>query len=257
MADVKDRLNAITSDAIDDAGGSPPEIKGVTDLPLRLVSGVIMVIIVSGALWLGGWWWVGFVALLAGLVLWEWNRLVKGFGVSALSEVTWLFFGAAYVTAAALALVQVRMSYGAFEVLFVFIAPVVAVDVGAYFMGRAVGGPKIAPSISPSKTWTGLLGGALAASALGIGIELMDFGPAAGEGFAWLSVGTAIVAGALIAVVAQTGDFFESWMKRRAGVKDSSNLIPGHGGVFDRADGFLAVFFVLFVVATAPGLLGF
>ena len=68
--------------------------------------------------------------------------------------------------------------------------------------------------------------------------------------------GTFAFAGVVIAVLAQTGDFFESWMKRRAGVKDSSNLIPGHGGVFDRADGFLAVFFVLFVVAVVPGLLG-
>lgn len=240
MADVKDRLNAITEKAMEDAGGPPPEIKGVTDLPLRLVSGVIMVLIVSGALWLGAWWWIGFIILLAGLVLWEWNRLVKAFKVSPLSEITWLFFGAAYISGAALALIQVRLSYGPFEVLFVFLAPIVAVDVGAYFMGRALGGPKIAPSISPSKTWAGLLGGALAASALGIGIELTDFGPAASPGFAWLGIGTAIIAGTLIACLAQTGDFFESWMKRRAGVKDSSNLIPGHGGIFDRTDGFLA-----------------
>ncbi|WP_255551843.1 phosphatidate cytidylyltransferase [Erythrobacter crassostreae] len=258
MAGVKDRLEEITNKALEDAGAKPAaEVKGVKDLPLRLVSGVIMVLVVSGALWLGGWWWVGFVSLFAGLVLWEWNRLVRGFNGSALSEVTWLFFGAAYVSAAGLALIQVRMTYGPLEVLLVFLAPIVAVDVGAYFMGRAVGGPKIAPSISPSKTWAGLLGGALAASALGITIELTDFGPAAGDGFAWLGIGTAVLAGTLIAVLAQTGDFFESWMKRRAGVKDSSNLIPGHGGVFDRADGFLAVYFVLFLVAVAPALLGF
>lgn len=231
-------------------------VRKLADLPVRFVSGVVMLAIVSAALWLGGWWWVGFVALLAGLVLWEWNRLVRGFGVAPLAEVTWTFFGAAYVSAAALALMQARMSYGPLEVLLIFLAPVVAVDVGAYFMGRAIGGPKIAPSISPSKTWAGLFGGALAASLLGIGIELFDFGPAASAGFAWLNMATAIVAGTLIAVIAQTGDFFESWMKRRAGVKDSSNLIPGHGGVFDRTDGFLAVFSVLFVVAVAPALLG-
>ncbi|MBD2842187.1 phosphatidate cytidylyltransferase [Erythrobacter sp. KMU-140] len=215
-----------------------------------------MAAVVSVALWLGGWWWVGFVALLAGLVLWEWNRLVRAFGLSALSEVAWSFAGAAYVSAAAYALMQVRMSYGPLEVLLVFLAPVVAVDVGAYFMGRAVGGPKIAPSISPSKTWAGLIGGGLAASVVGIGIDVTDFGPAAFEGFAWLNIVTAFAAGALVAVVAQTGDFFESWMKRRAGVKDSSNLIPGHGGVFDRADGFLAVYFVVFLIAVVPALLG-
>ncbi|WP_255548255.1 phosphatidate cytidylyltransferase [Erythrobacter ani] len=231
-------------------------VKGLADLPVRFVSGIVMVGIVSVALWLGGWWWVGFVALLAGLVLWEWNRLVRAFGLTALGEVAWSFFGAAYVSAAAYALMQVRMSYGPLEVLLVFLAPVVAVDVGAYFMGRAVGGPKIAPSISPSKTWAGLIGGALAAGAVGIGIDLTDFGPAAFEGFAWLNVVTAIAAGALVAVLAQSGDFFESWMKRRAGVKDSSNLIPGHGGVFDRADGFLAVYFVVFLIAVVPASLG-
>ncbi|PKP61493.1 MAG: phosphatidate cytidylyltransferase, partial [Alphaproteobacteria bacterium HGW-Alphaproteobacteria-9] len=71
-----------------------------------------------------------------------------------------------------------------------------------------------------------------------------------------LSIGFAVLAGVLIAVLAQAGDFFESWMKRRAGVKDSGTLIPGHGGLFDRLDGFLAVFFVLFVIATVPTLLG-
>ncbi|TRD10457.1 phosphatidate cytidylyltransferase [Erythrobacter insulae] len=259
MADVRQRLEELISKSLEETGGKDASArlaKGVSDLPVRLVSGIVMVLIVSAALWLGGWWWVGFVALLAGLVLWEWNRLVRAFGTSALAEVTWLFFGAAYVSAAALALIQVRMSYGPLEVLLVFLAPVVAVDVGAYFMGRAIGGPKIAPSISPSKTWAGLCGGALAASALGIGIELTDFGPAAQDGFAWFNLATAMIAGTLIAVLAQTGDFFESWMKRRAKVKDSSNLIPGHGGVFDRADGFLAVFFVLFVVAVAPAFLG-
>lgn len=241
---------------VDDRESLREKMRGLSDLPVRFVSGVVMVAIVSVALWLGSWWWVGLVVLLAGGVLWEWNQLVKGFRTSALSEVTWTFFGAAYVTGAALALMQVRMSYGPWEVLLVFLAPVIAVDVGAYFMGRAIGGPKIAPSISPSKTWAGLIGGALAASAVGIAIELTDFGPATSEGFAWLNVATAVGAGALIAVLAQSGDFFESWMKRRAGVKDSSHLIPGHGGVFDRADGFLAVFFVLFVVAVAPNLLG-
>ena len=232
------------------------KVEGLADLPVRFVSGVVMIAIVSAALWLGGWWWVGLVVLLGGLVMWEWNRLVKGFGTSAMAEVLWTFFGAVYVTAAALALMQVRMSYGAWEVLLVFLAPVIAVDIGAYFMGRAIGGPKIAPSISPSKTWAGLFGGALAASAVGIAVELTDFGPAASDGFRWLNVVTAIGAGTLIAVLAQAGDFFESWMKRRANVKDSSNLIPGHGGVFDRADGFLAVYFVLFMVAVLPGLLG-
>jgi phosphatidate cytidylyltransferase len=106
-----------------------------------------------------------------------------------------------------------------------------AVDTGAYLLGRELGGPKIAPSISPSKTWSGLAGG-MAASAVTscflAGIWQFHY---------W---GVYLVLGLFMAIVAQAGDFFESWVKRRAGVKDSGTLIPGHGGILDRVDGLLA-----------------
>lgn len=228
-----------------------------SDLPVRLASALVMVAITAIALWLGGWFWTGFVILVGGLALWEWNTLVRKTDASPLAEVVWLFFGAIYVCGAALALVQVRFNYDALSVAVAFALPVIAVDVGAYFAGRALGGPRIAPSISPSKTWAGLLGGALAASIVGIIVEVADIGPGILEpGITVVGFALAVLAGVLIAVIAQAGDFFESWMKRRAGVKDSSNLIPGHGGVLDRLDGFIAVFFVLFLVALVPGLLG-
>lgn len=245
----------------DDSGqkGAPP--KATADLAVRFVSAVAMIGLVVIALWLGGWVWIGFVILLSGLVLWEWNLLARGFGISAIGEVVWQFFGAIYVGGAALAMIAVRngwgfllgegasLGYDMWSVLFAFIVPIVAVDVGAYFSGRLIGGPKIAPSISPSKTWAGFIGGAGAAGLVALGVEAADFGPAAAmPGFSIGSLLGAVVAGILIAVIAQGGDFFESWMKRRAGVKDSSNLIPGHGGVFDRLDGFISVFFVLFLV---------
>ncbi len=230
---------------------------GIADLPKRAASAVVMVAVSGLALWLGGWFWIGFVVLVAGLVLWEWNALVRGAGASPIAEIVWLFFGAMYVCGAALAMIQVRLSFDALGVAVGFLAPIVAVDVGAYFAGRAIGGPRIAPRLSPSKTWAGLGGGAFAASLVTLANELYDTGPAAAfPGYSAMSLAGAVLAGILIAVIAQSGDFFESWMKRRAGVKDSSALIPGHGGVFDRVDGFLAVFFVLFVVAVAPGLLG-
>lgn len=229
---------------------------GVSDLLVRFVSAVAMLGVAIIALWLGWWFWIGFVVLLAGLVLWEWNLLVRGFGVSALSEVAWQFVGALYVGAAALAMVQVRWNYDMWTVLIAFLAPVIAVDIGAYFAGRAIGGPRIAPSISPSKTWAGLAGGALAACAITVGIEVFDFGPTTPAGFTLAGIGMAVVSGILIAIIAQSGDFFESWMKRKAGVKDSSRIIPGHGGLFDRLDGFIAVFFVLFMVAVVPAYLG-
>jgi len=243
--------------------------KAVSDLPVRFGSAIVMLVISAGALWLGGWVWTGFVLVLALGVLWEWNRLVGRFGASWLAEAMWFFGGVVYIGGAALAMLAIRngrkifpidpeiTGYGPLVVLIGYILPIVAVDVGAYFAGRAIGGPKIAPKISPSKTWAGLGGGALAAGLVGLAIELADFGPAsASPGYDTASLALALVAGGLIAVIAQAGDFFESWMKRRAGVKDSSNLIPGHGGLFDRLDGFLAVFFMLFVIALGQRLLG-
>ncbi|MEO0590933.1 MAG: phosphatidate cytidylyltransferase, partial [Pseudomonadota bacterium] len=174
---------------------------------------------------------------------------------SPLGEVVWLFFGALYVTGAALAMIQVRVNYSAFGVALTYLAPVIAVDVGAYFSGRAIGGPKIAPALSPSKTWAGLAGGAAAASLVFIAVVASGWMPELGENASVTGLLLAVLAGVLVAVIAQAGDFFESWMKRRAGVKDSSALIPGHGGVFDRVDGFLAVFFLIFCVNVVPGLL--
>ncbi|MDP4604791.1 MAG: phosphatidate cytidylyltransferase [Erythrobacter sp.] len=248
--------------------GAAAPITGTSDLPVRLASAVVMLVVAGGALWLGGWFWTLFVIALALGVLWEWNRLVGRFGVSTLAETAWFFAGVIYIGGAATAMLTVRngrqvlpldpqlSGYGPVEVLVAFILPIVAVDVGAYFAGRAIGGPKIAPKISPSKTWAGLGGGALLAALVGVAVEMTDFGPAAVPGYDLASIGMAVLGGVLIAVLAQAGDFFESWMKRRAQVKDSGNLIPGHGGLFDRLDGFLAVFFVLFVIATVPTLLG-
>ncbi len=104
-------------------------------------------------------------------------------------------------------------------------------DVGAYFAGRAIGGPKLMPTVSPKKTWAGLAGGMIVAAGVSAGA-------------AWLGDGGALrlaAAGAALAIVAQLGDLLESGLKRRVGAKDSGNLIPGHGGILDRIDGFLAV----------------
>ncbi|MBA4766770.1 MAG: phosphatidate cytidylyltransferase [Porphyrobacter sp.] len=236
---------------------------GVSDLPVRFASAIVMLVLAGGALWLGGWFWTAFVVLLAGGVIWEWNKLIERFGLSGLAETLWFFAGVIYVGGAAYAMMVVRngpqvlpldplqSGYGPLAVLVGFILPVIAVDVGAYFAGRAIGGPKIAPKISPAKTWAGFAGGALLAGLVGVAVELTDFGPAAAPGTSTLAIAMAMVGGVFIAVLAQAGDFFESWMKRRAGVKDSGQLIPGHGGLFDRLDGFIAVFFTLFVIEQA------
>jgi phosphatidate cytidylyltransferase len=105
-----------------------------------------------------------------------------------------------------------------------------ATDIGAYAAGRSLGGPKLAPRISPNKTWSGLLGGALSAAVVGLAIAVL-------LGTSGVALG---LVSAALAVVAQAGDLAESAVKRRFGVKDASSLIPGHGGLFDRVDGLLA-----------------
>jgi phosphatidate cytidylyltransferase len=113
-------------------------------------------------------------------------------------------------------------------------------DIGAYFAGRAIGGPKLAPAISPNKTWAGLAGGVVAASLFGAAMHWQ-------YGLPWrLTLATPA-----LAVLAQGGDLFESWLKRRAGVKDSGNILPGHGGVLDRLDGLVPVAPVAALLAVA------
>jgi len=115
--------------------------------------------------------------------------------------------------------------------LFWLLAVVWATDTGAMFAGKTIGGPKLAPVISPNKTWAGLLGGMAAAALAGVAFALWRDAP----------VGLAGLVSAALAVVAQAGDLGESMVKRHFGVKDSGRLIPGHGGIFDRVDGLLAV----------------
>lgn len=110
------------------------------------------------------------------------------------------------------------------------LAIVWATDIGAYFSGRAIGGPRLAPRLSPNKTWAGLLGGMAAAGVIGALIVTLAGLPA---GLMWL--------GPPLAFLAQMGDLFESWLKRRAGVKDSGRILPGHGGALDRLDGVVPV----------------
>lgn len=220
------------------ADGDAPAIR--SDLGVRTLSAIVMVAVAGAALWLGGYLWVVFVALIAALVLFEWRRLVRGFAATWPSRLLWNFAGILYIGFGAATLLVLREVPGGFAVVSAIVIAVIATDVGAYFAGRTIGGPKIAPRISPSKTWAGLGGGIVLSAA-----SLAGLAKLIGDG--WVAPGNLAkfaVAGAVAAVVAQAGDFFESWMKRTAGVKDSSNLIPGHGGVFDRVDGLLSVSFV-------------
>lgn len=225
-------------------------LKKKSDLGVRTASAIVMLAVAGGALVLGGWVWIGFVAVLALGVVWEWSRLVFGFENRPFIRGLWLAGGLAYIGVAAALLAFMRQGDIGLERVLMVLLAVIATDVGAYFSGRTIGGPKIAPRISPSKTWAGLIGGAIAA---GGAMVLTFLWRLDDDSYRVLALAVFAV-GAVIAVVAQIGDFFESWMKRRAGVKDSSSLIPGHGGLFDRMDGLLAVGFVLGVLEFGFGI---
>lgn len=228
---------------------SPPRRNA--DLPVRLASAVAMLIIAGGALVIGGRTFEIFVVVVALIAFVEFVLLVVGATANVPYRLAAILAGAVYFGLAG----GMLAGAGDFLVLLV-IGVTIFTDTFAYFTGRAIGGPKIAPSISPSKTWAGLIGG-MAGAALWlilwvVAIDGSVVGPRFELGLALSAqnLGTAALFGAGLAILAQAGDFFESWLKRRAGVKDSSKLIPGHGGVFDRIDGMLPVAIAVGILAS-------
>ena len=212
----------------------------MSDLSRRIESGAILATLLLVYLWAGSFWFDLLLIVGALIVYYEFARLIlRGWSHPA-ARGLWLVFGLAYITLAVWGLRVARSQEdGFFAALLIFLV-VWAVDVGAFAAGRTLGGPKIAPRISPSKTWAGLLGGIIGATAVVFTLVTIkiDYGPIR-WGLLYNLFG--LLACAALAVVAQAGDFFESWLKRRAGVKDSGTLIPGHGGLFDRIDGLLPV----------------
>ncbi|MBO9575579.1 MAG: phosphatidate cytidylyltransferase [Sphingobium sp.] len=219
-----------------------------SDLAVRTASAIVMLGVAGTALYMGGTVFMFFVALVAFLVVLEWRGLVVLFPDDNLAKGIWMAIGGVYAAFACAAVLMLQEAK-----LFVpILAAVIGTDIGAYFAGRLIGGPKIAPAISPSKTWAGLGGGIVGSTLL---LVLMARFYLEDTSY-FLALATAcLLVGPILAVVAQAGDFFESWMKRRAGVKDSGTLIPGHGGMFDRVDGLLAASIAGYIVFRAMGAL--
>ncbi|WP_018239622.1 phosphatidate cytidylyltransferase [Ensifer sp. BR816] len=254
------------------------------ELKLRIASGIVLAAIALGATWAGGFAFQLLSVAIGLLVYYEWStitRLVErdfqGNAVGWLSQVViaafvlmdymsyslpvlaagfvlsalwvlikrtswWLPAGVAYAGLTSISLAAIRGAdyLGLIAMLFVF-AVVWGTDIFAYFIGRAVGGPKLAPAISPGKTWSGAIGGAVCGVVAGVAVFMAHFS---------LDDARIPIVALLLSVASQVGDLFESFVKRRFGVKDSSQLIPGHGGVMDRVDGliFAAVAALLLVL---------
>lgn len=248
-----------------------------TDLRPRILSAIVMLAVGAGAIWAGGAVFALLAVLCTGAMMWELSRMTAGEGPDAslplaalaaalLAANLWLstpfalaglvlpsvigialprrdravFFAYALVIMlTGLCLVILRQSLGLMPVLWL-LAVVIASDVMGYFAGRILGGPKFWPAISPKKTWSGTAAGWVGAALVGAAFY------AAGQGSSallWVSP--------LVAFAGQLGDIAESAIKRRAGVKDSSNLIPGHGGLLDRFDAlaFAAITFTALHIA--------
>jgi phosphatidate cytidylyltransferase len=205
---------------------------------------VPLAVLAAGTLAVDGNWWGALLLLLLGAAaVWALGTVPRFRG--SLSR-SWLAFGVVYIGLAGLALIHLRgdAAAGRSNVIFLFLV-VWASDIGAYMAGRWLGGPKLAPAVSPNKTWSGAAGGL--ASAMAVGALAAYVFDAAGT--AAVPVSRVLLVAGLLGVLSQAGDFFESWIKRRFHVKDSSSLIPGHGGLLDRLDGVLAA-------APAAALLG-
>ena len=258
------------------------------DLGTRFAAAVVMIAIAAVAIWTGGWWFRALLLAGAAVMIVEWgdmHRSVRlwswigaglmllptlvlpellypaaednpavidaslftqaGIGFAAILGTGFLYglvsrrltlgWGYVYIAVPAFALAVLNWSWA--ELVFWPMVVTWSTDIFAYFAGRGIGGPKLAPRVSPNKTWAGLIGGMAGAALLGALVAW------------WLGLDPIFyLLGAPLGLLAQLGDLYESWVKRRAGVKDSGSLLPGHGGVLDRVDGLLPVALATFLI---------
>jgi phosphatidate cytidylyltransferase len=205
--------------------------KGV--LYTRVISAAILAPIVLFIVYVGTPFFEIMISLAALIMAQEWRKVCK-------NRILWLIIGLFYISLPCLALLSLRANptFGK-EILFWLLSIVWAADTGAYIFGRLIGGWKLAPVISPNKTWAGFIGGIILASIFGSLIALLLMLEA--------SI-TMLALSAFIGALSQIGDLVESWFKRYFEVKDTGNIIPGHGGLLDRVDGLLMAAFVVFII---------
>jgi phosphatidate cytidylyltransferase len=252
-----------------DAGPAAAARRGSRNLLMRVIAAVVLAPLAIAIAYAGGWLWLGFVTLAAIGLYVEWLTIVgartprvTAAGVMALFGAAvwlglgrigatyvfvalgvilaallsphrrgWAALGGCYAFAALIASVAVRLDpvWGFTALMFVLLI-VWVTDIGGYFAGRGIGGPKLWPRVSPKKTWAGAIGGFAASLMVAAGFAAFGLGKTL----------PLLLLGAVLSIGSQLGDLFESAVKRRFGVKDSSHIIPGHGGLLDRLDGFVA-----------------
>lgn len=264
--------------------------RSARNLALRTLSSIMLAPAVLFFTYAGGWLFLGLCAVAAAGILWEWMHLIdnrgglpvlvvgaaalfaasvllganqpgaavcataagsvlagglsaRAFGAATRNGGFWAAGGVLYAGIGFLgpALLRRDPEWGFMALLFLF-ATVWATDIFAFLCGRTMGGPLLWPSVSPKKTWAGVAGGLAGGTAAAVAVAY-----AGGIGAA----GTAGLLGLLFSMLAQVGDLFESAVKRRFGAKDASRLIPGHGGLMDRLDGFLVAAFAALLIGIA------
>jgi phosphatidate cytidylyltransferase len=246
------------------------KVREGNNLLLRIIAALVMAPLAIAMAYVGGWLWTGLVTAAAIGLYVEWLTIIgmrkphlvlvgvlilfgvgwvdvghiNGIYLSALVVLGvlgvallssdrrfWTALGMGYALAASIGSSAVRLDpLWGFAALMLVLLVVWATDIGGYFAGRLIGGPKLWPQVSPKKTWAGAIGGFAASLAVGAAFAAFDLG----------KILQTLLLSAVFSIASQLGDLFESAVKRRFGVKDSSHIIPGHGGLLDRLDGFVA-----------------
>jgi phosphatidate cytidylyltransferase len=255
---------------VTESQAAPAADQGSRNLIRRVVAALVLAPVTIAIAYAGGWLWTTLVTLAAIGLYVEWlmivgvaretrvvtsgavalaisglclalgridaSLLALALGLAAVALLSpgrrnWIATGFGYAAAAQIASVLVRLDQvWGFVALILVLLVVWVTDIGGYFAGRSIGGPKLWPRVSPKKTWAGAVGGFVASLVIAAAFAAFGLG----------KTGPLLLLGAVLSIASQLGDLFESAVKRRFGVKDSSHIIPGHGGLMDRLDGFVA-----------------